>query len=204
MERAGEEYVSYHPDGGDECLTISGSELTRSLDAWQVIPLNVEAQIRIHDLATRLQSGSVDLLEVEETLATIFQLGRGPDRRVGVGRWRAKAEEIAHEVAMRFDEPLPLAALAAQVGVSPFDACRLFRRATGSTIHRYQLELRLRHALTLLLDTGRPLADIALSTGFANQGHFGNHFRRRYGVSPGRARTPEGKQALAADSGKDV
>jgi AraC-like DNA-binding protein len=29
---------------------------------------------------------------------------------------------------------------------------------------------------------------IALATGFANQGHFGNHFRRRYGLPPGEAR----------------
>jgi AraC family transcriptional regulator len=197
MQRAGEEYVSHHPDGGDESLVVTGSALAASFDAWQVIPLDVDAQVRIHDLAARLEAGPVDPLEVDETLSTLCaEVDRSPPRRAGAGRWRAQADEIAHEVAMRFDQPLPLAALAARVGVSPFAACRLFRQATGSTIHQYQVELRLRHALTLLFETGRPLADIALATGFANQGHFGNHFRRRYGLTPGRARTPEGKRAL--------
>jgi AraC family transcriptional regulator len=196
MERQGEEYVSHHPDGGDECLVVKSTTLLAHLAAWQVVPLHVAAQVRIHDLAAHLDRDPADVLEVEEALATIFTLGTA-GRRPAVGRWRGIADEIAHEVALRFDEPLPLSTLAAQVGVSPFAACRLFRRVTGSTIHGYQLELRLRHAVTLLLETRRPLADIALATGFANQGHFGNHFRRRYGLTPGRLRTPEGRQALA-------
>ena len=98
---------------------------------------------------------------------------------------------------MHFDCPLPLGALAARVRLSPFAACRLFPRATGFTIHQYQIELRLRHALALLLETRRSLADIALEAGFANQGHFGNHFRRRYGVTPGQARLVTGMKQLA-------
>jgi len=73
--------------------------------------------------------------------------------------------------------------------VSLFHACRLFRRATGSTIHRFHEELRLRHALARVLDTDEPLARIAVALGFANQGHFGNRFRRRFGVAPGAARS---------------
>ncbi len=198
IQRAGEEYVSHHPDGGDECLAIHSPAVAGSFDPWHVIPMDVESQVRMHALAARLEGGPMDLLEVEETLARIFGPGQGERRRWGGGRWRAQADEIAHEVAMRFDQPLPLSALASGVGLSPFAACRVFRRATGSSIHRYQLELRLRHALTLLFETSRPLADIALATGFANQGHFGNHFRRRYGLTPGRARTPAGQQTLAA------
>jgi AraC family transcriptional regulator len=72
--------------------------------------------------------------------------------------------------------------------VSVAHACRAFRRATGATIHARVREARLRHALALLLDTDRPIADIAIDVGFANQGHLGNAFAARFGVSPGRAR----------------
>jgi transcriptional regulator GlxA family with amidase domain len=132
---------------------------------------------------------------VEETLATAFDLDNIRPRTNA--RARAAAQEIAHEVAAHFDRPLPLTLLANRVGLSPFAATRLFRSSTGFTIHQFQVELRLRHALALLFETDRPLADIALATGFANQGHFGNHFRRRYGLPPGRARSREGMQALA-------
>jgi AraC family transcriptional regulator len=204
MERAGDEYVSRHPEGGDECLSLASDLLIATFDSWQSVSLPVPAQVRLHDLAARLGAGAADVLEVEEALADIFD----PDaqrRRRGTSRARALADQIAHEVAVRFNQPLPLDLLASQVGVSPFAACRLFRSTTGWTIHQYQLELRLRHALTLLFETEHPLAAIALETGFANQGHFGNHFRRRYGLTPGQARTTDGKKALAAtDSCKDV
>jgi AraC family transcriptional regulator len=54
----------------------------------------------------------------------------------------------------------------------------------GTSIHRYQAELRLRHALALVLDTRRPLTHVAYDAGFANQGHFGNAFRKRFGSAP--------------------
>jgi AraC family transcriptional regulator len=197
MFRVGEEYVTQHPDGGDECLCIK-TPLVSSLASWQVVPIAVHAQVRLHQLAAQLHAGApLDVLEVEEKLASALEgePARAPER-LGA-RARAAAEEIAHEVALHFDCPLPLGALAARVRLSPFAACRLFPRATGFTIHQYQIELRLRHALALLLETRRSLADIALEAGFANQGHFGNHFRRRYGVTPGQARLVTGMKQLA-------
>jgi AraC family transcriptional regulator len=196
MHAGGEEYVSCHPDGGDECLLITSDLLAATYEPWQVVPLDVPAQLRLSDLAARLQAGSMQVLEVQEILAEIFDPDRAPPRR-GTRRARVLAEEIAQQVAAHFDQALPLESLAGQLGVSPFAACRLFRSATGWTIHQYQLELRLRHALTLLYETQQPLASIALQTGFANQGHFGNHFRRRYGLTPGQARTADGKRVLA-------
>jgi AraC family transcriptional regulator len=197
MFRAGEEYVTQHPDGGDECLCI-GSPFYSSLPSWQVVPIAAYAQVRLHLLSARLQAGEpLEALEVDETLAAALD-GEQPrvPRPLGA-RGRAAAEEIAHEVALHFDRPLPLADLAARARLSPFAACRLFPRATGFTIHQYQIELRLRHALALLLDTRHSLAEIALESGFANQGHFGNHFRRRYGVTPGQARMDTGIKQLA-------
>ena len=197
MFRTGDEYVTRHPDGGDECLVIK-SQLLSTLEPWSVLAIAAHAQVRLHQLAARLQAGAAtDVLEVEETLAgTLDVEHQAPLPRLTT-RTRTAAEEIAHEVALHFDQPLPLSTLAERVRLSTFAACRLFRRATGWTIHQYQLELRLRHALALLLDTQRPLADIALAAGFANQGHFGNHFRRRYGATPGQARVPSGINGLA-------
>ena len=190
------EYDTHHPDGGDECFLLHSPTYSGLLDPWQPVPIAADGQLRLHQLTARLARGPADLLEVEEALATVFDMNHTPPH--ATARARTAAEEIAHEVALHFDQALPLAALAGRVGLSIFAACRVFRSATGWTIHQYQLELRLRHALALLLETDRQLADIALGTGFANQGHFGNHFRRRYGVTPGSVRNASGKQSLAA------
>jgi AraC family transcriptional regulator len=200
MFRSADDYSTFHPAGGDHGLIISSATLNARLEPWQSVAISAEGQVRLHELAARLQAGEADVLGVEETLATVFDLDRTPPR--ASPRARAKAEEIAHEVATHFDQPLPLTTLSQQVGLSPFAATRLFRGATGLTIHQYQVELRLRHALALLMQTDQPLAQIALATGFANQGHFGNHFRRRYGVPPGRARRPDGLKLLVADAAR--
>jgi AraC-like DNA-binding protein len=194
MFQAHGEYDTHHPDGGDEDLLVRTAALAAAFEPWRVLLIGAPAQVQLYALLSRLEGGAVDVLEVEEVLAGVFDLGGARPR--GTVRARAVAEEIAHEVAARFDEALPLSEIAAKVQLSPFAATRLFRGATGWTIHQYQLELRLRHALALLHETDRPLAEIAAATGFANQGHFGNHFRRRYGLAPGQARTAAGKGSL--------
>jgi AraC-like DNA-binding protein len=57
-------------------------------------------------------------------------------------------------------------------------------------------ELRLRHALALLVDGSAPLADVAAQAGFASQSHLTNRFRERFGVTPREARM--GLRALLA------
>jgi transcriptional regulator GlxA family with amidase domain len=51
--------------------------------------------------------------------------------------------------------------------------------------HRWHLNARLRRAQQLLLEGGLPLAEVALSTGFADQSHFTKSFHRQMGISPG-------------------
>ena len=103
-------------------------------------------------------------------------------------RDRAIADMIAYTVDLRFNEHLALTELSAAASVSVFHACRAFRRAIDMSIHRYQQTVRLRHALAMVLETSVPLARIAVDTGCANQGHLGNVFHRRFGLTPARLR----------------
>jgi AraC-like DNA-binding protein len=36
-----------------------------------------------------------------------------------------------------------------------------------------------------LIREGKPLADVALASGFSDQSHLTRHFKKAYGVSPG-------------------
>jgi AraC-like DNA-binding protein len=73
--------------------------------------------------------------------------------------------------------------LSAAVGVSPFHLCRVFRRETGYSIHRYRTELRLRWSLQPLAD-GVDILTVALAAGFSHHSHFTTAFRTTFGLRP--------------------
>jgi AraC family transcriptional regulator len=89
-------------------------------------------------------------------------------------------------IMAHLDEPIEVAALAGIAGRSEFHFTRVFTRSVGMTPHRYVVHLRLRRALELMRDGRSGLAEIAASTGFADQSHLSRWVRRVHGVSPTR------------------
>lgn len=81
-----------------------------------------------------------------------------------------------------------LAALADATGYSKAHFVRLFRRATGTSPHRYVLLRRLEQARRLIETSALPLAEVASATGFASQSHLNSAFVRFYRCTPGEAR----------------
>lgn len=191
--RDGGEHVFRHHAGGDVCLSVSGPTATRlAARGPSVRPLDVRAWSRLRALAPTVDGdGDGAALALEETLEDTLaaDAGRaGADEPLTLGRARALADEVRFVLAQRLERAPTLAVLARATGVSEFHLCRAFRRATGGTIGAWSRELRLRHALALVLDTRRPLVDIALATGFCSHAHLTAQFRDRFGVSPRRAR----------------
>ena len=73
-------------------------------------------------------------------------------------------------------------------GLSRFRLCRAFRRATGSTLHAWREERRMRAALAALADGADDLTRLALDLGYSSHSHFTARFRRTFGRSPSAAR----------------
>lgn len=87
--------------------------------------------------------------------------------------------------------------LEAITGLSRYEFARQFRALYGTSPYRYSLLRRLDFARSRL-GTGRPLAELALAAGFADQAHFTRMFRSAYGLTPGRyARLHAGSRAEA-------
>jgi AraC-like DNA-binding protein len=84
----------------------------------------------------------------------------------------------------RSDEPWALTELADSVGTSPFQLARSFRAIVGTSPHRYLVSARLRRAARLLLDTRRPVTELAYDVGFGDLSNFIRTFRRELGCSP--------------------
>ena len=79
---------------------------------------------------------------------------------------------------------LHLEDLASLVELGPDRFARVFRAVVGETPHQFVLDRRIVRARQLLRTTSLPLAEVALSLGFADQAHFTTTFRRRTGQSP--------------------
>jgi AraC family transcriptional regulator len=89
-------------------------------------------------------------------------------------------------IMAHLDQPIEVAALASLAGRSPFHFTRVFAQSVGMSPHRYVVRLRLERAIELMRDGQSGLAEIAASTGFADQSHLSRWIRRVHGVSPTR------------------
>jgi AraC family transcriptional regulator len=115
-----------------------------------------------------------------ELLACILR--HDADRATTAPRWLAAARDLLHA---RIGENLSLSEIAAAVGVHPAHLARTFRRHYGCTVGDHVRSLRAERARQELKNSDRPLAEVALSLGYADQSHFVNCFRRQTGMTPG-------------------
>ena len=132
--------------------------------------------LRVRDLAAsaRFYRAALAPLGHELTYQSEAMAGFGSSRATGL--WLSQVPAAGERgVLLAF----------AAVGLSAFHFLRVFRRATGTTPHRYLVGARLRRAAALLSDTSRPVTDIAYDAGFGDLSNFVRTFHREVGCSPG-------------------
>jgi AraC family transcriptional regulator len=196
--RAGDDHRIGHPAAdGDECVVFAlppesaedavGSNRTAGI-AGLVEP---DVRSRLHGARAALRDGAVDPLAAEEEgLDLLRSVLRGLPRREDSGRGalgrtqRSTVERTRVLLASRPAERWRLDQIAREVFISPWHLARLFRTATGESISRYLLRLRLGVALDRLAGGERDLAALSLELGFAHHSHFSARFRAMFGVTP--------------------
>jgi AraC-like DNA-binding protein len=132
------------------------------------------------------------VLNIGEVLAAID--GSVPRRAITAIHRRAveNARDFLDTCVQRETTSVELEAI---TGLSHFSLARHFRRFLGTSPYRY-LILRRLDRVRSLISAGMPLAKVAISSGFADQSHMTRHFKKAYGMTPGRwaaiaARHPE-------------
>lgn len=180
-----EPFTIRHPAGPDTCLALRGTLVDAIVaDGPRVVRLDARTHAGIVAAVAACRRGEADALAIADALAPLGDDADDNDNEL--------ARALAYELQLSFADPTSLDELCAAVGTSVFHACRVFRRATGSTLHGYRRRLRVRHALALLVDSDAPVADIAAQTGFASQSHLTNVFRAELATTPGRVRARRG------------
>ena len=121
---------------------------------------------------------------VAELAPVLLRLAGQAGRRQGASPTRHMHDIRDYLDANRFRQ-VNSGDLEAVAGLDRFTIARQFRRHFGTSPHRYLLMRRLASARERI-SLGQPLADIAADTGFADQAHFSRHFKKAYGMTPGR------------------
>ncbi|WP_432734911.1 helix-turn-helix domain-containing protein [Maridesulfovibrio sp. FT414] len=95
----------------------------------------------------------------------------------------AAVKRVREYLSENLSDNVSLEELSAIAGLSRYHLLRVFREATGLPPHSYHLQLRIEHAKKLLR-SGLPFAQTALQSGFSDQSHFSNTFRKYTGATP--------------------
>jgi AraC-like DNA-binding protein len=114
----------------------------------------------------------------------LLRYGRRPEAAFQLGDERYAVRRVRDCLEDRYAEPLTLEELARVAALSPFHLVRVFRKEVGLPPHAYQTRIRLNRARALLAQ-GASIGEAALNTGFFDQSHFTNHFRKVFGYPPG-------------------
>jgi AraC family transcriptional regulator len=113
-----------------------------------------------------------------ELLAIASRAGRAAEPLAG---WLSRATEIVDE---QYARPLALGVIAAEVGVHPIHLARSFRSRHGVSVGTYLRSVRVHRAADRLANSDEPIAEVALSVGFADQSHLNRWFVRLLGATP--------------------
>jgi len=169
------------PDHPRPVLCSDGGPSRDSIVEWLA-----RALLGADDMDCSLGQNYADCLSLA-IVTRLLTTARRSSTTIGAGaseltQWRLK--RAIEYVEARLSEPVRLAEVAATTGLTRMHFAAQFKAATGLRPHEYLLRRRIERAQEMLLKTGMPLVDVALSVGFQTQAHFTGVFKRFAGSPP--------------------
>jgi AraC family transcriptional regulator len=146
--------------------------------AWLLMRLYQEARETDAASALAVEGLALEVLAAVSREQSASSMGCPP-------RWLMRAKGL---IDARFRESRTHDELAKAVGVHPVHLANQFRKHFNRTIGEHVRGLRIEHATRQLATSDVPLAEIALSSGFADQSHFSKVFKRLAGTTPSQFR----------------
>jgi AraC family transcriptional regulator len=180
----GGEYLTIKVFGGHDCLP---DRPVNNLEPAGTLAVAMAFRNRM------IMAPPPDALEIEHAVDTLLEAVvcalASCTAETAVG-WMTplRLKRVDDAIEARLHEPLTVAELAGELGLSPGFFGRAFKIAVGRTPHDYIVDRRVSRARGLIALASLPLADIAVASGFSSQAHMTTQFRQRLGVTPGQFR----------------
>ncbi|RDU22479.1 helix-turn-helix domain-containing protein [Anaerosacchariphilus polymeriproducens] len=181
------------------CLNIKEDimfELLESFIGMRVLPNFSEAVIfhseliaQLRDMHEMIMQKNNSFLKEELFLFLIEQIiskyAKMKPAQVNMNEKHVK--KVVEYVDMHYQEPITLGDLCAAADINKYALLRAFTKIKGITPYQYLQSIRINKAKKLLEQGMLPI-DAAMKTGFSDQSHFSNFFKRFIGLTPGQYR----------------
>ncbi|MFD3258388.1 response regulator [Paenibacillus lentus] len=92
--------------------------------------------------------------------------------------------EIKAYIEEHYAENITLDSMAALIYMNPYYFSSFFKKHTGQNFKQYLTEVRMKHAVRLLLETDMMIYEISDCVGYNNARHFSDMFKKMYGKLP--------------------
>jgi AraC-like DNA-binding protein len=119
----------------------------------------------------------------DEVLGVAGAMYRIDDPEV-LADWFQELLPVVKHIERHHASPISMPAMAKLAGLSPTHFNRRFRQLLRMAPAQYLRLARVQHARGLLTSTDKPLAEVAVLTGFTDQSHLTRVFRRTTGLTP--------------------
>jgi len=137
-----------------------------------------------HKVLTAKEATFFKQAMLTSALGDILEYGAEKQANVNIGSSQYQnIREVQQYIEAHFMDSFSLEDVAQRACLSPFHFLRLFSRVVGVPVHIYQQQIRIRQAKQMLAEGTAP-ADVAAQTGFFDQSHFSNTFKKLVGITP--------------------
>ena len=182
---------AYHPDGrammAEEFLDVLVSNRSFIVDRNRLSCAGASSSLSMMVEIVRSDCGHDVACAVEEMLSCDKAIEAPDISTISVDQNGTLPEPL--QVALQLmknniEEPLLMSEIAQWVNISRRQLERLFCHYVNASPSRYYMELRLTRARQLLQQSNKPIAEVAVATGFVSISHFRSCFYQLFEMSP--------------------
>ncbi|MCP1314133.1 MULTISPECIES: GlxA family transcriptional regulator [unclassified Halomonas] len=186
---------AYHPDGrammAEQFWDVSVTSRSFIVDRNRLSCAGASSSLSMMLELVRSDCGNEVVGAVEEMLSCDKGLDSPDVSTLRVDRNHTLPEKLKISLQLmknNIEEPLSIPEISNWVNLSRRQLERLFASYVSASPSRYYMELRLTRARQLLQQTNKPLAEVAVATGFVSISHFRNCFHQLFDITPGQFR----------------
>lgn len=186
---------AYHPDGrammAEQFWDVTITNRSFIVDRNRLSCAGASSSLSMMLEVVRADCGNAVVGAVEEMLSCDKGIDLPDISTLHVDQNHTLPEKLKISLQLmknNIEEPLSISEIANWVNISRRQLERMFCTYVSASPSRYYMELRLTRARQLLQQTNKPVAEVAVATGFVSISHFRSCFYQLFEATPGQFR----------------